>query len=208
MKMFEKVSLVTMKYFNFRTTHKEGIRKNGAKQTGRNRAAYTKRAIANEFGEFPCDKCARIFDKRQKMVAHRYYEHPKNGIKKKQVKKEQIFSCERCEKTYLTNKNLKEHVLKFHEKITPYSCEQCHRSFGLESTLKTHIANMHQKVPCDKCNQICSTSMMLKRHKAKVHGIISDKAHQCEFCSLVYEQKPSLERHIAKYHSKIEPILH
>ena len=123
MKMFEKVSLVTMKYFNFRTTHKEGIRKNGAKQTGRNRATYTKRAytrhtlIANEFGEFPCDKCPRIFNKRQKLTAHRYYEHPISGIKKKQVKKEQIFSCDGCEKTYLTNKNLKEHVLKFHEKI-------------------------------------------------------------------------------------------
>ena len=148
-----------------------------------------------------------MFNKKSVLASHKHYQHPLNGIKKKQVQKQdQIFNCQKCEKTYRDNQKLREHVLKYHEKTTPFSCENCKQSFGLKSSLKTHIANMHKKVECEKCNLIISTSLMLRRHKAKVHGIKSATAHQCDFCSLVYEQKVSLEKHIAKNHSNCKKV--
>ena len=92
-------------------------------------------------------------------------------------------------------------MLKDHEKITPYSCEHCNQSFGLESSLKTHITNVHQRVKCDECNQVICNKFMLKRHKAKVHGIKPASSYQCDYCPLVYDTKICLDKHIAKNHS-------
>ena len=96
----------------------------------------------------------------------------------------------------------KEHVLKEHEKNTPFACDQCQRSYGTKTALRTHIVNTHQKVKCDECNQEICNSFMLKRHKAKVHGTKPTSAYQCEFCPLIYEQKGSLEKHLVKNHSE------
>jgi hypothetical protein len=95
----------------------------------------------------------------------------------------------------------KEHVMKEHEKNTPFACDQCSRAYGTKTALKTHIVNTHQKVKCEECNQEICNSFMLKRHKAKVHGTKNETAYQCEYCPLIYEQKGSLEKHVAKNHS-------
>ena len=42
--------------------------------------------------------------------------------------------------------DLKEHVLKDHEKCTPYQCQHCTRSFGIQMKLKSNIQNIHKRV--------------------------------------------------------------
>ena len=90
--------------------------------------------------------------------------------------------------------------MKDHEKITPYSCEQCNRSFGLESTLKTHITNVHQRMKCDECNQVICNTFMLKRHKAKVHGLKPKDAFECQHCPLFFSSQIVLDKHVSSKH--------
>ena len=51
------------------------------------------------------------------------------------------------------DQSLKEHVLKDHEKRTPYKCQHCTRSFGIRMKLKSHIQNVHERVKCNECGQ-------------------------------------------------------
>jgi len=150
------------------------------------------------FGEFMCDQCPKIFSKKHTLAVHRYRVHSNKYINRKPVEK---VKCPQCEKTYKNHSYLKEHVMKEHEKNTPFACDQCSRAYGTKTALKTHIVNTHQKVKCEECNQEICNSFMLKRHKAKVHGTKNETAYQCEYCPLIYEQKGSLEKHVAKNHS-------
>merc|ERR1712020_742876 len=90
-----------------------------------------------KFGEYKCDQCPKIFTKKSQLANHKYRKHSPN------FKPIQRIKCQHCDKSYKNATFLKEHVLKDHEKITPYACEHCQRRFALKSTLKTHIVNTH-----------------------------------------------------------------
>lgn len=151
-----------------------------------------------KIGEYMCESCPRIFAKKTTLAVHKYKMHSPKFKGNKQIEK---VKCPQCEKTYRNHSYMKEHILKEHEKNTPFACDHCQRSFGLVTTLRTHISNMHQKVKCDECNQEICNSFMLKRHKAKVHGMKPSTAYQCEYCPAIYEQKASLDKHVTKNHS-------
>ena len=161
--------------------------------TGRTNKVYP-RSKNEKIGEYKCDKCPKIFQKSSTLAMHRHRTHNPN------FKPAQRIKCQQCEKSYKNVTYMKEHVLRDHEKNTPFACEYCQRTFGLESTLKTHLVNTHTKVKCDECNQEICNAFLLKRHKAKVHGTKSTTAFQCQFCPMLYEQKGSLEKHILKTH--------
>ena len=76
-----------------------------------------------------------------------------------------VIKCQQCENPCKNVSYMKEHVLRDHEKSTPFACEYCQRIFGLKSTLKTHLVNTHTKVKCDECYQEICNAFLLKRHK-------------------------------------------
>ena len=129
------------------------------------------------------------------LISHRSVQHSKKPVKKKQE-----HLCEFCDKKFKEIMSLKEHVLRVHEKITPFQCEHCSRSFGLKSKLKTHVGLVHQRIKCSECGQEMCNSFELKRHKAKVHGIKPENAHRCKFCPLFYKSEVYLANHVAKVH--------
>ena len=98
----------------------------------------------------------------------------------------------------------KEYIFQEHEKTTVFQCEQCTRNYGTKSQLKAHIHLVHERVKCSECGQEICNSFMLKRHKAKVHGIIPENAHHCKLCPLFFSSKGSLNNHIAKNHPEIK----
>ena len=100
--------------------------------------------------------------------------------------------------------SLKEHVMKDHEKSTPFHCEQCSRSFGTSTYLKSHIRQVHERLKCDECGQEMCNTFILKRHKAKVHGVKNANEHQCKHCHLCFKLKNALTKHIAKIHPDVK----
>ena len=132
------------------------------------------------------------------MASHKHRKHSPNFKPIERVK------CPQCDKTYKAHNYLKEHILKDHEKNTPYACEHCQRSFGLKSTLRTHIVNTHTKVKCDECNQEICNAFLLKRHMGKVHGLKPSVVFQCEFCPMFYNKQANLVKHVDKNHRSRE----
>ena len=103
-----------------------------------------------------------------------------------------------------SDQSLKEHVLRDHEKRTPYQCQHCTRSFGIRMKLKSHIQNVHERVKCNECGQEMCNTFILKRHKAKVHGVMPTNVHQCKHCSMFFSGKGSLKNHLTKIHPEIK----
>jgi hypothetical protein len=100
----------------------------------------------------------------------------------------------------MSRSSMKEHILQKHEKNTPFECEQCPQAFGIKSKLRGHIEIVHRRVKCDICDQEICNKLLLKRHKAKVHGIKPANVHQCEYCPLFFSVKAFLGKHLAKKH--------
>ena len=114
------------------------------------------------------------------------------------------YQCKFCDKKFSGRCNLKEHVMKDHEKSTPFHCEQCTRSFGTSSFLKAHVHQVHRRVKCDECGQEMCNTFILKRHKAKVHGIKDVNEHQCKHCHLSFKLKDSFFKHMIKIHPEVK----
>ena len=95
-----------------------------------------------------------------------------------------------------SDQSLKEHVLTDHEKHT--------RSFGIRMKLKSHVQNVHERVKCNECGQEMCNTFILKRHKAKVHGVMPTNVHQCKHCPMFFSGKGSLKNHLTKIHPEIK----
>ena len=100
----------------------------------------------------------------------------------------------------MSRSSMKEHILQKHEKNTPFKCEQCPQAFGIKSKLRGHIEIVHRRVKCDICDQEICNKLLLKRHKAKFHGIKPANVHQCKYCPLFYKSEVYLANHVAKVH--------
>ena len=50
------------------------------------------------------------------------------------------FECESCKKSFVSRRNLREHVTAVHTKEKPHACPECGRGFHKASNLKSHIA--------------------------------------------------------------------
>ena len=63
---------------------------------------------------------------------------------------------------------------------------------------------VHKRLKCDDCGQEMCNSFILKRHKAKVHGVIPENAHQCKLCPMFFSSKVSLGNHMGKIHPEVK----
>ena len=106
-------------------------------------------------------------------------------------------------KQYNHSTPLREHVLKVHDKNTPFHCSKCPRKFWLKSFLKGHMVRVHERVKCEMCSMEICNSFMLKRHKAKVHGVKKSDEHHCRHCIFSFTHKSTLLKHIAKIHPEM-----
>ena len=149
--------------------------------------------------KFICDECPNIFLEKHRLNTHKSWVHSNRPKKKHKVVK-----CKFCSKKYSQNRVLQEHIFREHEKTTVFQCEQCTRNYGTKTQLKAHIHLVHERVKCSECGQEICNSFMLKRHKAKVHGIIPENAHHCKLCPLFFSSKGSLNNHISKIHPEIK----
>ena len=96
---------------------------------------------------------------------------------------------------------MKEHVLSKHEKNTPFKCDKCDRSYGTNKQLSKHQILVHERVNCDECGKEICNSFILKRHKASAHGILPKDYHQCEECPSFFSSETSLDKHVKSKHN-------
>ena len=129
---------------------------------------------------------------------------PENGNKS--------FKCERCDKTFATNRNLKRHMSNIHEGHKDFQCENCHRFFGQKDELKRHkckdLTNdsmepenngNNKSFKCERCDKTFTADRNLKRHIYIVHE--GNKNFLCELCQKMFGFKQLLERHMKIKHN-------
>ena len=53
--------------------------------------------------------------------------------------------CDKCNKLYVSNANLKRHIARVHEKIKNFKCVNCDYEFISKQELNKHIERKHEK---------------------------------------------------------------
>ena len=109
-----------------------------------------------------CPQCKLCFNDTNSLNLHLFFE------------KQAGFQCSKCLKTYTSEKGMKQHYGKKHEKLRPSRCRICTKRFRNKYALKFHVLQVHEKKSREKC----------------------------EFCFKIYYNKYSLNRHMSVCKSK------
>ena len=54
------------------------------------------------------------------------------------------FGCDKCDRKFTSEKDLKRHISEVHEGTKPFECEFCDRKFSRKDAVKHHIAQVHE----------------------------------------------------------------
>ncbi len=140
---------------------------------------------------YTCMVCSRIYHDK-----HSYELHVK-GHKQNAQPNAVIFSCSKCNKSYLSKKSLSGHMLYIHGNgNVKVECKVCGKSV-LKRCMKSHStshAEKHQK-PCALCGKLV---VRMKAH-LRTHST-NRQFHKCTQCDKHFIDKTSLSRHLKNFH--------
>uniref|UniRef100_A0A915BBL1 C2H2-type domain-containing protein n=1 Tax=Parascaris univalens TaxID=6257 RepID=A0A915BBL1_PARUN len=125
-----------------------------------------------------CPSCNKIYKSKKDLQDHIIIHH------------ERRYECERCTRTFVSEKRMHAHQMKKHSVLSLkkvktdkggklYRCERCERTYETYYNFKEHLAKHDGKLfECSICNKQLSGQSALSRH-SKIH----DKPHECMMCS-------------------------
>ena len=144
----------------------------------------------------------------------------KNALPLTEAIKSQERKCEKCNKTFSSKGNLKQHIKIVHEEQNNFeskevndisgklesilqTCEICDKTFSSQENLKSHIICVHEGQKKSECagSKNSKTESILKV-KSEKHDEAEKKAMQfkCHDCSKTFVSKQGLSLHITKVH--------
>ena len=89
--------------------------------------------------------------------------------------------CNRCDKVFDSEKNLKLHIAEIHTQRI--QCSSCEKSFHKNYELESHIKTFHKEVKeyeCDKCEKKFVLNWRLKKHK-NIHTNGGQSVKSCHY---------------------------
>ena len=163
--------------------------------------------------ENPIESCkSTIQDKAsQKLLTENVHERLK-PVKVKIDKPKITKTCEICEKSFRSSKDLKQHISSVHGKIKakPLPCpiESCKSTFKDKTTQRLHIEAVHEcKKPyqCAECGVKFSFKSALNSHMRCVHE--EKKSHKCPLCDTRFKVKGQVKVHVNTVHKQLNKSL-
>lgn len=141
--------------------------------------------------EHKCEKCSKIFTSEKKYQRHKTIAH------------QRLYQCLDCDKTFSTNRVLRNHINHKHSDKRKYECDECHKKFKTDSGLYAH-----RKTHTDTYDYSCQ--ICLKKFKFKVHLSrhltmhSREKNYFCRFCSKSFGIKDNLNKHLKTHYKLFE----
>jgi len=105
-------------------------------------------------------------------------------------------NCGKCGKSFISGRNLRDHIKNVHERMKSFSCKNCKKRFSQEGALKKHIESVHENkrnFQCPHCKINLSAKDSLAKHISVVHE--KKKPFCCDTCNKIFGTKLQLKRH-------------
>lgn len=129
------------------------------------RIDYFKIHMRRHKGETPykCSFCNKGFSRTTDLRAHeKYHTGDKKNI------------CNVCGLGFTRPYALKVH-LRVHSGEKPYTCKECGKKFSQSYDLKLHTRrHTGERLKCDSCDEEFIREYLLRQHKKKVHGVVTE----------------------------------
>jgi KRAB domain-containing zinc finger protein len=148
------------------------------------RAAHKTPAIAEGGVDvYPCPYCDEKFELKTCLQKH--------------LKKHDnvLYNCEECGKNFRSNKYLTAHR-RLHSEEPKIQCTICNKIFMFQFNLREHMfihSNTEKLFNCEQCNKSFRTQMLLKLHTLN-HP--TERQFQCNVCAKRFGYKHLLEVHM------------
>ncbi|KAL0853066.1 hypothetical protein ABMA27_012841 [Loxostege sticticalis] len=145
----------------------------------------------HESGNFPCDRCDKVFSGAYKRTLHIRQVHMKQFNRR----------CPMCPERFNSNYKRTTHLQDVHNQSTRiYKCEICCKAFHLKYHLSVHNRSIHlqeKNHECDVCHMRFYKKDTLKGHMVVHTG---KKNYKCEACGMAFLRSRNLKSHL-KVHS-------
>ncbi|XP_049704015.1 uncharacterized protein LOC110375732 isoform X4 [Helicoverpa armigera] len=141
----------------------------------------------HDSGNFPCDRCNKVFSTPYKRTLHI------RGVHLKQCPRR----CPMCPEKFNSNYKRTIHLQDVHNQETRvHKCKTCGRGFNLKYHLVCHVRSVHlqeRNQQCDICHQRFCNKESLKRHMVIHTG---EKNHKCDVCGMAFLRRKNLKDHL------------
>lgn len=136
---------------------------------------------------FVCDICAKVYKTKSQYRYHYTTAHPSEPQPKVQ--------CKLCEKFFLNELCLKDHVKGMHSERGTHVCNICGKISQTLRAMRSHKRYMHEytrKYVCTICNKAFKVADGLKEHMT-VH--LGGTLYGCQFCERTFNSKANMYTH-------------
>ncbi|XP_022818919.1 zinc finger and SCAN domain-containing protein 12-like isoform X9 [Spodoptera litura] len=141
------------------------------------------------FSNAVCETCGAGFMTHQRLIQHKEIHLPGG------------YPCNKCNKVYTTNSNLKYHIEKAHEgttKMRMLRCPHCPERFAEHFRKLKHLKEVHGitfTFNCDVCQSVFPSRRALTMHTNKFH---TEKT-QCDVCKKSFSCVTTLKKHMISH---------
>ncbi|CAH2108957.1 unnamed protein product [Euphydryas editha] len=139
-----------------------------------------------------CGYCNEKFDKHKKREDHLVKVHGVRSV---------TFNCQACEKTFMTQRALRDHTKRDHLMEKHHACSECDKKFYRPCELSKHMVK-HTGIKNYKC-EVCLKAFLrwntLREH-LRIHA--NDRRFKCEHCGQTFVQKCSWRGHMRSKHGE------
>jgi KRAB domain-containing zinc finger protein len=115
------------------------------------------------------------------------------------------YKCNQCDRSYLHEHQLTNHVARFHAENRNHVCDVCSKRFRTKKHMSTHKRRVHKAEyhVCEHCNKTLKGPAVVLRRHMEMH--FSQQPWRCEICDRHFSRNAAYQSHMQR-HRQNKPI--